>query len=347
MARQVEQSCVKSDCQKTRGSREAGDPLTAMWRTAVGSVVVALLLLVPISSHAQIQAPPQQLDWSADDAKRAANLQEQGVRTDGVNVALWTPAGVLDSPHAAELVARLDQGVKRLRSLIGSHPWQHVKEQRIVYFVVDERFPSHTNGDESVFIPLVRLQDGKAPFLHEAAHALLSRGPLDTDDESLPPELSVRIDATRPQWLIEGIADYFGQAAAKAAGVTEGDVFENGGIDEIDNTCAKSLATPAGEEIAPYIGGLGYFAPLSTTDRMKYAPGFYGCSFSFTKYLAGQIGDAELINLMELQSKADRSTNPIRFRPDGVLPRIEKLTGKPAAVVRTDWLKQIASRQIR
>ena len=177
-----------------------------------------------------------------------------------------------------------------------------------------------------MFIPLLRLKDGKR-HLHEAAHVLLSRGPLDTDDNSLTPELWARIDATRPQWLIEGIADYFAKAAAKAAGITEGDLFDIGGVDAVDKVCATRIATPAGQEIAPYIGALGYFEPLFTTDRAKYAPAFYACSFSFTKYSASQIGNAELINLMELQSKADRTTNPIRFQPDGVLPRIGKLTG--------------------
>ena len=138
MARQLEQDCVGWDCEKTGRSREVDVPPAAMqlrpvdqtctptigririkpehigearllWRPAVGSILLALSLLVPTSLHAQAQAPQQQLNWSADDAKRAAILHELGVRTDGVNVTLWTPAGVLDSAQAAKLVAKLDQ----------------------------------------------------------------------------------------------------------------------------------------------------------------------------------------------------------------------------------------------
>ena len=304
--------------------------------------VLSGILLCASAAGAQGQAP-QQLNWSADDSKRIAALHQAGMRTDGQKAVLWTPPGAIDCAHAAQLMERLDKGVTELRLVIGSHSWQYVKDQRIVFYVSDDQFVSHALGDESVIIPLIRLQDGRAPFIHEAAHALVSRGPF-SDQQPLAPAVLDRVRATRPQWLTEGIADYLAQTAVKRAVITDGDVFDNGGIDQIDTTCARRLATPAGQEIAPLIGSTGTFPALFTTERGKYAPAFYACAFSYTKYLAALIGNNELIGLMDLMSKIDRSTNPVTIGPDGVLPRIEKLTGKSAPAVRAEWLASLAGK---
>jgi len=57
--------------------------------------------------------------------------------------------------------------------------------------------------------------------------------------------------------------------------------------------------------------------------------------------LAKQIGDQELIALMNLQSRVVRKTTLISFTADGVLPRIEKLTGKTRNQVRAEWLRSL------
>jgi hypothetical protein len=116
--------------------------------------------------------PAQRLNWSADDAKRIARLHETGRRSEGKFAVLWTPDGALDAAESAKLIERLDQGVAALRKLIGSHPWQAVRDERIVFYVSDDQFVSHATGTEVLLIPLARLRDGRAPFFHEAAHAL-------------------------------------------------------------------------------------------------------------------------------------------------------------------------------
>jgi hypothetical protein len=216
----------------------------------------------------------------------------------------------------------------------------------LLFYVSDDQFVSHAASGGVVLIQLPRLRDGRAPFLHEAAHALLAR-PI--TGGGAPPRLDSatqdRLIATRPQWLTEGIADLLAQTAAQMAGVSEGDVFDIGGLEKVDRTCATRLATPTGEEIVRYIGALGAPTALFTTDRFKIAPIFYACAFSYTKFLAAQIGLQELIALMELQSRLNRSTDPFSIGPDGVLPRVETLTGKPTEKLQAEWLKHVQSQR--
>jgi hypothetical protein len=303
--------------------------------------VVISLLAGPAGGNAQATA--QRLDTSGPDPGRIADLEATGRRTEGQFLILWTPHAVLTDDQASALVARLDKGVAALRQIIGVHPWQAVRDQKIRYYISRDQFVSHAlGGTEIVMIPLARLQDGRAPFLHEAAHTLTGRRVTATGPP-LDEATGDRVTASRPGWLTEGIADYLGQRAAEQAGVTEGDVFDVGGFGRVDSTCAARLATPAGEEVLPYIAALGRHPGLQTTDRPKYAPTFYACAFSFNKFLAAEIGVQELIALMELQSRVDRSTNPISLTPDGVLPRIEKLTGRTMNELKSEWLKAIGA----
>src|SRR5262249_13417836 len=155
------------------------------------------------------------------------------------------------------------------------------------YYVSGDRFIAHATGRGAVFIPLVRVQDGKAPFFHEATHEFLAARPADAIDRSRrsPP----------PLWLMEGIADFIGQSAATQAGVVEGDGFDTGGMNGVDQVCATRLREPIGREVAGAIGENARLAALFTTERQQVAPTFYACSFSFTKFLVSKIGVAETV----------------------------------------------------
>ena len=163
---------------------------------------------------------------------------------------------MLDDVASAQLLDRNDKGVAALRQLIGTHPWQAVRDEKLLFYVSDDQFISHATSGGVVLIQLPRLRDGRAPFLHEAAHALLARP---VARGGAPPQdraTQDRLIATRPQWLVEGIADFLAQTAAQAAGVSEGDVFDIGGLDRVDHTCGTRLSIPKGEETGRYIGTL-------------------------------------------------------------------------------------------
>jgi hypothetical protein len=173
------------------------------------------------------------------------------------------------------------------------------------------------------------MRDGRAPYLHEAGHELLSSfsQPLTPD-----PARVERVRASRPLWLTEGLADYVGLTAASRAGVPEGDVFDIGGLAGADAACRERLQGPRGPEVLSFIGKLGAPAALFTTDRGQVAPTFYACGTSFTQFVVGRIGLPETIALMPL------------ILTNGVLPRIEKLTGKSMDGLRAEWRAGIGMR---
>jgi hypothetical protein len=289
-----------------------------------------LLAMAASPAYAQTASPPAApIDWSADDATRVADLTATGERREGAQVILFTPRGALEDAQEAELLERLDKGVKALRGVVGTHAWQVVKEQKLTYYVCPDRFVAHASGRAAIFIPIARVQDGRAPFLHEAGHELLATfsRPVGATD----PAQRERILSSRPLWLGEGLADYVGQTAASRAGVTEGDVFDIGGLAGADAACRERLKGPRGAEVLPFIGAVGAPAALFTTDRQQVAPIFYACGTSFTKHLVDRIGLAETIALMP------------HIVPGTVLPRIEQVAGVSMDRIRADWRAAIGA----
>jgi hypothetical protein len=217
-----------------------------------------------------------------------------------------------------------------LRAIVGRHPWQVMRADRITYYVSADRFVAHASGRAAVFIPLIRLQDDRAPYLHEATHELLA-----FMSQSLTPADPARFERvrqTRPLWLTEGLADYVALTAAGRAGVKEGDVFDIGGLAGTDKACNDRLKGPRGPEIAAFIGNVGAPGALFTTERTEVAPTFYACGTSFTKFIVERIGLPETIALVPL------------IPTQGVLPRIQKLTGKSMETLRAEWRSAIAVR---
>jgi hypothetical protein len=146
-----------------------------------------------------------------------------------------------------------------------------------------------------VFISFPRLGRGDAPTLHETVHAVLAPS---SEYVSAHPEI-IDDAAPAPSWLFEGLAHYVGSSVAVELGVRDGDPLKLGTLEEIDANCAKALATPAGEEIEPFIGVPGEPEGLvSRARRLALAPPFYACSASFDKYLAGLLGLDAVIDLL-------------------------------------------------
>jgi hypothetical protein len=304
--------------------------MRAMPQLSPRIVLLSWVCATTIASAQPAPQPAAPLNWNADDEKRIAALTASGERREGKLVVLFTPAGAVDDGEDVALLERLDKGIQELRDVVGRHPWQGIGEQKITYYVCDERFVAHATGRAAVFIPLVRLQDGRAPYLHEAGHELLSTGvPPGPPD----PERVARVRALRPLWLTEGLADYVAQTAATRAGVAEGDVFDIGGLTGADAACRDRLAGPRGGEVLAFIGTTGGPPALFTTDRMQVAPTFYACGTSFTKFVVGRIGLPATIALMPL------------IGANGVAARIEELTGVSIDTLRQQWRTAIGTKR--
>ena len=120
---------------------------------------IALALVIGAPRVAIAQAPqPAPLNWDADDGKRVAELTANGERREGKRAILITPARMIDDKQEDALLDRLDRGHKELRAIVGRHPWQVMRADKITYYVSPDRFVAHASGRGAVCIPLVRLQ---------------------------------------------------------------------------------------------------------------------------------------------------------------------------------------------
>lgn len=276
--------------------------------------IIRWIVVLTLSLMASPPAAGQQLlNWAADDGKRVETLAKTGSRIDGDHLVLWFPPS-LSRTDAEALVKRLDPAVAGLWRRVGTHDWQAVPKGKITYYLIDDTFVAHASGRSAVFVPMARVQDGRAPFLHEATHELLASK---RTDAGRPPVF-------RPLWLTEGLPDYIARLVAGETGITEEGPFGTPAIAGVDAVCAQRARTPDGAAIVKFVGAAGRPEVLFTTDRQRFAPTFYSCSFSFTKFLAGRAGLDALVSLFALT-------------PAEMNARLDRLGGASLAEARAAW----------
>ncbi|MEZ5294331.1 MAG: hypothetical protein R2745_24850 [Vicinamibacterales bacterium] len=271
----------------------------------------------PLLNWAAEAAQPL-LNWAADDGARVAALEKDGTRLQGEHVVLYVPKS-LPRADADALAARLDRGVAGLWQRVGVHDWQAVKPGRITYYLSDDTFVAHASGRSAVFVPMARVTDGRAPFLHEATHELLASTRTD------PAGSTVR----RPLWLTEGLPDYIARITAADVGMTETGPFGTPTVEGADAVCAERARTADGATMLPFVGADERPAVLFTTDRARFAPTFYACSFSFVASLASEAGLAQLVDLFSVAPAETRA-------------RLDRLGGRTLDEHRQAWLRRLA-----
>jgi hypothetical protein len=247
------------------------------------------------------------LEWNAADSANIALLQSQGRRMAGRQVVVYALPAEMTEAWQAALLDSLDRGVTEMRRMMGAPlPWQRIGGRPVQFYLVPERVISHASGKDVVFVSMFRVRDGRAPYLHEAAHELLAPpAPFFYDEQ---PD-TVTAEATfqaMPYWLMEGLPDVMAQQAATVAGTREGDVFAIGGPAKADSTCAARLAdNPFRAELLRTLGGSGAVDQLFTTDRMKVAPAFYACAQSISRFVADLIGMPRAVTLFPAIKRGD------------------------------------------
>ena len=282
---------------------------------AVASALVALMFLTGVA------AAQTALNWSADDGARIDTLAKGGRRIEGIHMVVWHPPSLLPS-DADRILRRLDPAIAALWARVGTHDWQAVPKGRITFYLSDDSFVSHASGRGAVFVPMARVIDGRAPYLHEATHELLASTRVDPAPSAGAPPVR------RPLWLTEGLPDYVAQVVATEIGMTEEGPFASGGLNGADRVCAERASTADGATMLPFVGGPGRPDVLFTTDRARFAPTFYTCALSFTKFLAGRATLDSLVALFAVP-------------PGEALTRLDTLAGVPLATHRSAWLTAI------
>lgn len=137
---------------------------------------------------------------------------------------------------------------------------------------------------------------------------------------------------TMPIWFTEGMPEYISSKIEKIDSVPKYDMMKSGGYDKVDSSCLKHLRSELGEEVLSHIGESGVPIKLFTGSRKTFAPPFYTCSCSFTKYLGETYGMEKMLAAI---SEFEDEENTI-----------EKLTGKEIEVLKKDWLTQLGGTDI-
>ena len=296
---------------------------------ALACCVVALLSCRPASPPAP--APPQALNWSANDSANIALLESEGRQMAGRQVVVWALPAEMPEAWQAALMDTLDRGVTELRRMMGAPlPWQRIGNRPIQYYLVPERMISHASGKDVVFISMVHVRSGRAPYLHEAGHELLAPPAPFFYDEHADTVVAEAEFQAMPYWLMEGLPDLMAHRAAEAAGTREGDVFTIGGPGKADSTCAARLAdNPFRADLLRTLGGRGAVDQLFTTERIKVAPTFYACAQSIAKFLVDLIGVNQAAELFPAIKRREW------------MATMEGMVKMPVASFRERWLARI------
>jgi hypothetical protein len=217
--------------------------------------------------------------------------------------------GELDDAQAREFADLLDQGVVHVRSLVApSLPGGTAGPER-VRFVVTSRVAISRSFRTTVFLPLARVQERSAPYLHEIVHVLVpSRG-----------------DCV---WLTEGLASYLESRVAETLGGYDAHVFSPGGNGGIDDAARRFLDRSDGAGVLPFVGAHGQ-PPGLEEDRRRVARPFYVLSQSFVRHLADGAG-------LDTVVRAAADQDP--------LGTVARLSGRSVDAWRQDWLAAIGGR---
>ena len=220
----------------------------------------------------------------------------------------------------------INTGINKAEKFIGTPlPWQlHPPNKPYTFYFRLDRFVSHASQAGFVSVPLWRIKDGKAPWLHEVIHEMLYTK---TGSWYSPAVSEKEWYKNMPLWLFEGLPDYISLKISLLENLPWFDVFSNSYQTNIDSLFIKEIGSDKGSYILSFIGNKGVMPELFSNDRIKYAPAFYHGSCSFVYYLAGNYGIKILLTGISLFGQEQET--------------IEKLTGKPIEILKKEWLDKL------
>lgn len=263
---------------------------------------------------------------TSDDDEPIKQLKSQETMIRDGKVVAWFPKDSLSADRMKGIVDTLNLGINYAQQFIGAgHEWQQFSDSVIHYYFIPGNFISHTTEKAEILIPFRRIKNSKAPWLHETMHILFRSTKGNWNEVS-----KINAYFNRPLWLAEGLADYSAFVIAHSRGLPIFDIQNIGGYLGMDSVCATKKKGANGKKILEHIGKEGLMRELFGKDRGEYAPTFYTCSCSFTKYLAETYG---LGNLMYANSEfgLEHAT-------------IEKQAGKTVEQLKQEWIESLESR---
>jgi len=260
---------------------------------------------------------------SCSNDKTINTLRTEGVVICRERVIAYFPKNSIPEKRMNEIVDTINLGITLADKYMGGpYDWQVFKNKKLTYYFCSGNFMSTTSKEGDIIIPVWRAQSNQSPWLHETMHILLRSVNGNWNPKSNPMNLF-----KMPMWLTEGMAEFLAMKISYEYQIPKFDIFESGGYSKVDSICSISIRELNGPHILKYIGKPGIMVKLFTKKRGSYAPTFYNCSCSFTKYLVETYGLDKILNAYRNYKKEIKT--------------IEGFTGKTINELKEDWLAKI------
>lgn len=215
--------------------------------------------LVLVSGLTCQRGSAQMDSWT--DRELAAYLVRNGVAVSTDRANLWFDSGVLE-PNQMDVFSKLvNRGIVDIETYLGS---SRAGSRKIRYFISDRVEISHSNW-RSIFLPIEKVRDRTAPYLHETTHVV---APCDDC----------------PMWFSEGLASFVQSYVSEHAGGYDGGIFAHHGNRGIDKDARRWLDSDRGQAVVAFIGLPGE-PPSINYDRSNVAAPFYVMAQSFMKFI--------------------------------------------------------------
>lgn len=288
-------------------------------------VVVALLV---VSTYSVCQVP----DFShvpnlyEGDSIHIVSLIKNGIEIKRGKAICWFPKDSMSTRRMNGIADTLNIGITAAEKFIrGSLPARlPLTGTAYTFYFRTDSFISHASMAGFVSIPFWRIKEGKAPWLHEALHEMLTAGEIKWFSKSITEEFFMK---NMPLWLSEGLPTYITIKVSQQNSLPWFDVFSRSVNPNVDSVFRMEIQSEKSQYILSYIGAKGVMPELSSPDRQKYAPVFYHGSSSFVEFIADQYGLALLLDAIS------------SFQNEHEV--IETKTGKTISVLKAEWLKKL------
>jgi hypothetical protein len=239
--------------------------------------------------------------WMSD-RKLAGDLIANGVAVETVRATLWFEGGGLEPEERAAFAELVNRGILDIEAYLGV---SGASNRKIRYFISSQVEISHSTW-RSVYLPMSKVQNRTAPYLHETTHVL---APCDDC----------------PMWFSEGLASYVQSYVSEHSGGYDGGIFSHRGNRGIDQDARRWLASQRGQDVVPFIGVPGE-PPAINYDRSNVAAPYYVMAQSFVKFLVEHATIEKLRGLFEAKDFDAGLLNA---------------TGKTAAEWKEQWLAEL------
>jgi hypothetical protein len=242
--------------------------------------------------------------WMAD-RQLAQDLRDTGVRCEMDSAVVFFEQDALTEEQRQAFAALVNKGIEDIRTYLKLP----ARTNKIQYFVSGRVDISHSRS-RVIYLPLERVQNRSAPYLHETLHILEPCRHCET-------------------WLSEGFASFVQSYVSEHIGGYDGAIFARDGNKGVDKAAARWLTRDGGKAVVQYVGAVGE-PPSMGEDRRGVAAPFYVMSQSFVKFLVERNG----IEAMAAALRADDFEQTLESATKSTLDEMKKA-----------WMAQIVGRE--